>query len=55
MQIEPHDIVSFEKAPPFRGGLRYRAVNIKLVERNPDDAHFGKLARFVREKSEEVA
>lgn len=50
-----HSLVSFEPAPPAQGGQRPRAVNVKLEKTSASPEFFGKFARYVRERNEEVA
>lgn len=52
---ELYSIVSFDPAPPVREGQQPRAVNIKVEKDKASPEFFGKFARFVRERNEEVA
>lgn len=52
---ELNSIVSFDPAPPAKEGQRPRAINIRVEKEKASPDYFGKFARFVREKAEEVA
>lgn len=54
-KLEQWNIVAFDPEPAQGTDEKPRAVNITLVKRNESGEHFGKLARFVRQRSEEVA
>lgn len=52
---ELYSIVSFEIQPPAKEGQQPRAVRVEVVKDKASPEFFGRFARFIRERNEEVA